>query len=55
MKIIQVKAFEYNELDEQSKISARHWLDEDPFEYETEDEEGVPEQNKQNMGNPYII
>ena len=40
MKIIQVKAFEYNELDEQSKISARHWLDEDPFEYETEDEEG---------------
>ena len=40
MKIIKVNAYEYQELNQDSKINVKIWLDDNPFDYEDEDEKG---------------
>ena len=43
MKIIKIKAYEFNELSEQAQVAAINWLDEEPLEFKTyqySDEEG---------------
>jgi hypothetical protein len=44
MKTIQIKAYEYKELNPDAKHIALMWLDECPIEYETEElnEQGKP-------------
>jgi hypothetical protein len=37
MKTIQVNAYEYKELCQDSKFKVKLWLDEIPFEYETDE------------------
>jgi len=40
MEIIKIKAYQYNELNEVSKFKVKRWLDETPYDYEHEDENG---------------
>lgn len=40
MEIIKIKAYQYNELNEESKFMVKRWLDETPYDYEDEDENG---------------
>ena len=40
MKVIKVNAFEFKELNQNAKNEVIHWLDQDPLDYETEDEQG---------------
>ena len=40
MKTIKVNAYSYQELNEDSKINVKIWLDELPFDYEEEDKQG---------------
>ena len=40
MKQIKINAYEYKELNEDSKCKVKLWLDQDPIEYEEEDEQG---------------
>ena len=40
MEIIKIKAYQYNELNEKAKLKVKYWLNETPFEYEDEDENG---------------
>jgi len=40
MKVIKVNAFEFKELNQNAKHEVIHWLDQDPIDYETEDEQG---------------
>ena len=44
MKIIQVNAYEYQELNQDAMFKVKLWLDEYPYDYETGDldEEGNP-------------
>ena len=40
MEIIKIKAYQYNELNEEAKFMVKRWLDETPIDYEDEDENG---------------
>jgi|DEB0MinimDraft_10_1074344.scaffolds.fasta_scaffold120908_2 hypothetical protein len=40
MEIIKIKAYQYNELNEDAKIEVKCWLNEKPIDYEDEDENG---------------
>lgn len=40
MKLAQIKVYEYQELPDKSKHKADIWLDEMPFDYEVENEDG---------------
>jgi len=40
MKQIKVNAYEYEELNTDAKTNVVYWLDQDPLDYETEDEQG---------------
>ena len=40
MKQIKVNAYEFNELNQKAKNEVIYWLDQDPLDYETEDDEG---------------
>ena len=40
MKQIKIEAYDYQELNEDSKYEVKLWLDEIPFDYEDEDKEG---------------
>lgn len=40
MKQIKINAYEYKELNEDSKYEVKLWLDEIPFDYEHKDEQG---------------
>ena len=40
MKQIKVNAYEFNELNQKAKNEVIYWLDQDPIDYETEDDEG---------------
>ena len=40
MKTIKINAYDYQDLDNDSKRNVKIWLDELPFDYEDEDEKG---------------
>ena len=40
MEIIKIKAYQYNELNEDAKTGVKCWLNETPYDYEDEDENG---------------
>ena len=40
MRVIKVNAYEYKELNQDAKHEVVYWLDQDPIDYETEDEQG---------------
>ena len=40
MKTIKINAYDYQDLNDDSKINVKIWLDELPFDYEDEDEKG---------------
>ena len=40
MKQIKVNAYEFNELNQKAKNEVIYWLDQDPLDCETEDEQG---------------